>query len=330
MENRSPNAGTGFTPEIPLIRMWNCQQIPIKIQLGDKTLFAPTLWLQVREVGLDDEDPPVPELLPPADPLQVGSQGFLIRSLRITGKQPVLKKQGNYLCYISSRYLRYYIDMRMSFAEYKAKFSSKTRSTLNRKIRKYTDYCGGEISWKVYKDVGEMPEFFRLARAVSETTYQEKLLDAGLPDSDRFIIEMEQLAAQGRVRGFILFHENRPVSYLYCPITDGIVIYAFLGYDPGYMDFSVGTILQWLALEHLFAEKSFRFFDFTEGQSDHKKLFSTHGIQCANVFFLRSNLHNMVLLNSQKAVDHFSRLIGEKLHRLGLKTTVRRLMRFGR
>jgi hypothetical protein len=310
--------------------MWNYQQVPIKIQLGDKTLLAPQLWLQVREAGLDDESPPVSELIPPADALQRDSQGFLIRSLRIAGPQPILRRRNGYLCYVSSQYPRYYIDMHQSFSEYKGKFSSKTRSTLNRKIRKYTDYCGGEISWKVYKDVSEMSEFFRLARAVSETTYQEKLLDAGLPASGRFIIEMEQLAAQGRVRAFILFHENQPVSYLYCPITDGIVIYAFLGYDPRYMDFSVGTILQWLALEHLFAEKSFRFFDFTEGQSDHKKLFSTHGIQCANVFFLRSNLHNMVLLHSQKAVDHFSRLIGEKLHRLGLKTTVRRLMRFGR
>lgn len=303
--------------------------MPIKLQLGDTTLLAPNLWLQVRQVGLDDEDPPVPELVPPADPLQVGSQGFLIRSLRVTGKQPVLKKQGDYLCYVSSRYLRYYIDMRMSFAEYKAKFSSKTRSTITRKIRKYTDYCGGEISWRVYKDVGEMPEFFRLARAVSETTYQEKLLDAGLPDSDRFIIEMEQLAGQGRVRGFILFHENRPVSYLYCPVIDGIVIYAFLGYDPDYMSFSVGTILQWLALEHLFTENLFRFFDFTEGQSDHKRFFATDNIQCANVFFLRCSLRNMALLQTQRAMGHFSQLIGDKLDQLGLKSKVKKMMRFG-
>ncbi|HEY6044827.1 MAG TPA: GNAT family N-acetyltransferase, partial [Nitrosospira sp.] len=271
----------------------------------------------------------VPELVPPADPLQVGSQGFLIRSLRVTGKQPVLEKQGDYLCYVSSRYLRYYIDMRMSFAEYKAKFSSKTRSTITRKIRKYTDYCGGEISWRVYKDVGEMPEFFRLARAVSETTYQEKLLDAGLPDSDRFIIEMEQLAGQGRVRGFILFHENRPVSYLYCPVIDGIVIYAFLGYDPDYMSFSVGTILQWLALEHLFTENLFRFFDFTEGQSDHKRFFATDNIQCVNVFFLRCSLRNVALLQTQRAMGHFSQLIGDKLDQFGLKSKVKKMMRFG-
>ncbi len=72
--------------------------------------------------------------------------------------------------------------------------------------------------WKVYKAPGEMPEFFRLARAVSKITYQEKLLDAGLPDSEEFRHEMERLAQQGRVRGFILFYQNKPVSYLYCPV----------------------------------------------------------------------------------------------------------------
>ncbi len=308
---------------------WQYQKVPIKLQLGDTTLFAPDLWLQVREVGLDGEDLPVSQLLPPADPLQPGSQGFLIRSLRITNKQPVLKKRGNYLCYIPSRYPRYYIDMQMSFAEYKAKFSAKTRSTLNRKIRKYTDYCGGEISWKTYKDVSEMAEFFRLARTVSATTYQEKLLDAGLPDSEKFYREMEQLARHGCARGFILFHGSRPVSYLYCPISNGVVIYAFLGYDPSYMNFSVGTILQWIALEQLFAEASFRYFDFTEGQSDHKRLFATNHVQCANVFFLRSSFRNIVLLYGQRAVSHFSQLFGDLLDQFGLKSRVKKMMRFG-
>lgn len=311
--------------------MWNCHQVPIKIQFGDKTLLAPKLWLQVREAGLDDENPPVSELTPPADTLQPNSQGFLIRSLRIAGSHPVLRRRNGYLCYVSSQYARYYIDMRMSFVEYKAKFSGKTRATISRKIRKYSDYCGGEISWKAYKDVNEIVEFFRLARAVSATTYQEKLLDAGLPESETFYLEMEQLARQGRLRGFILFHGSRPVSYLYCPVTPNrIVIYAFLGYDPNYMNFSVGTILQWLALEHLFEENSFLFFDFTEGQSDHKKLFATHNVLCANVFFLRDNLRNMFLSHTQRSVNQFSKITGDILDQLGIKTTVRRLMRFGK
>ena len=303
--------------------------MPIKLQLGDRTLLASKLWLQVREVGLDDETPPVAEPITPADSLQANSQGFLIRSLRIADKQPTLRAQHDYLCYVSSQHQRYYIDMRQSFEEYKSKFSSKTRSTLNRKVKKYAEHCGGNISWKIYKSAGEMPEFFRYARTVSEITYQEKLLDAGLPDSEEFLGEMEQLAQQGHARGFILFHEDKPVSYLYCPVYNGVLIYAFLGYDPGYMNYSVGTVLQWLALEHIFEERLFRFFDFTEGQSEHKKLFATHSVQCANVFFLRNNLRNKALLYSQRAVDDFSRLAGDTLNQLGLKSKVKKMMRFG-
>ena len=308
---------------------WSCKSVPIKIRLGDKTLFAPKLWLQVREVALDDESALVAEPEPPIEALHAGCQGFLIRSLGVVGRQPVFRRQAGYLCYVPSQYPRYYIDMRQSFAEYKNKFSSKTRSTLNRKVRKYAEYCGGEISWRAYKDGHEMPEFFRLARAVSRITYQEKLLDAGLPDSEEFLQEMKRLAEEGRVRGFILFHQDRPVSYLYCPIDNGVLIYAFLGYDPEYMNLSAGTVLQWLALEYLFEERSFRFFDFTEGESEHKKLFATHSVQCANVFFLRSNLRNKFLLHSQKAFDDFSKFAGNALHQLGIKTMVRKLMRFG-
>lgn len=301
--------------------------MPIKIRLGDKTLLAPELWLQVREVSLDDEAPSVAEPEPPAEALQDDSQGFLIRSLGVVGKQPVLRRRHGYLCYVSSQYPRYYIDMRQSFDEYKSKFSSKTRSTLNRKIRKYAEYCGGGISWRTYTTPDEMDEFYESARAVSRITYQEKLLDAGLPGSKEFRDEMGRRAQQGQVRGFILFHQNRPVSYLYCPINNGVLIYAFLGYDPDYMNHSVGTVLQWLALQHLFEERCFRFFDFTEGQSEHKKLFATHSIQSANVLFLRSSLHNSLLIHAQKALDDFSKMVGDILQRLGIKTMAKKLIR---
>jgi len=308
---------------------WRVSEVPIKLQLGEKTLFAPELRLQVREIGLDDETLPVAEPMPPEDPLSPGNQGFLIRSLRVAGEQPVLARRMGYLCYVPSQHRRYYIDMRLTFEEYRNKFSSKTRSTLNRKIRKFAEHSGGEISWKVYHHPSEMPDFFRLARAVSKTTYQEKLLDAGLPDSDEFYREMEQLAEQGCVRGFILFHNDQPVSYLYCPIHNKVVIYAHLGYDPAYMDYSVGTVLQWLALEYLFGERAFHFFDFTEGQSEHKKLFATHHVQCANVFFLRSNMRNLLLLGSQRVVDNFSKLAGDTLDQFGLKSKIKKMIRFG-
>jgi len=309
---------------------WRYQSVPMKFQLGDQTLFAPLLKLQVREGGLVEEARAVAEPEPPADPLEPESQGFLIRSLPVSVEQPKLTRRGGYLCYVPSQFRRYYIDLRQSFDEYKQRFSSKTRSTLQRKVKKYAEHCGGSISWKAYKTVEEMPEYFRHARTISAKTYQKKLLDAGLPDSEDFYRELESLAGENRVRAYILFDGGRPVSYLYCPVHDGVLIYQYLGYDPEYMKYSVGTVLQWLALESLFDEGCFRLFDFTEGESDHKRLFATHGLLCANVFFLKPSLRNIILLQGHGLTDAFSAWVGNTLNRLGLKARIRKLLRFGR
>lgn len=177
---------------------------------------------------------------------------------------------------------------------------------------------------------GEMREFFQLARAVSKLTYQERLLDAGIPDSEDFIREAEMLAAEQRVRAYILFDGNRPVSYLYCPVHDGILIYSYLGYDPEYMQMSVGTVLQWLALEQLFNEARFRGLDFTEGQSEHKRLFATHQRQCANVFLVKRTFRNRIIIYSHLLINGFSEWLGATLDRLGVKARVKRFLRFAR
>lgn len=309
---------------------WTYRKVTIKFQLGDKTLFAPKLRLQTREVGLSGNVIPTAQPLPPGQALQAGSQGFLIRSLPVTAHQPRLRRCAGYLCYVPSQYQRYYIDLNQSFDDYKKQFSSKTRSTITRKVKKYAEHCNGELDWRAYTRPDEMAEFFRLARSVSAKTYQEKLLDAGLPDSPEFAANLKNLAATDQLRAYILFDRGEPVSYLCCPCHDEVLIYEYLGYDPNYMKLSVGTVLQWLALESLFAERRFQLFDFTEGESDHKRLFATHSVQCANVFFLRSTLRNQLLLRAHMGVASASARLGKLLDLLGLKVRIKKLIRFGR
>lgn len=309
---------------------WHYRLVSLKFQLGDKTLFASRLGLQVADCAFIDGADPVADPAPPEDRLEAGSEGFLIRSLPVSCALPALQKKNNFYRYISSQYQRYFIDLRQSFAGYKQQFSAKTRSTINRKVSKYAAHCGGKLVWKVYKTQEEAPEFFLLARAISVKTYQERLLGAGLPDTDEFRADLLILAREGRLRAFILFDGDLPVSYLYCPARDGVLTYQYLGYDPAYLKHSVGTVLQWLALEHLFGETCFDLFDFTEGQSDHKRLFATHSIRCANIFFLRASLRNFILLQSHRNTDRLSRRIGDTLERMGWKAKIKKLIRFAR
>ena len=43
---------------------------------------------------------------------------------------------------------------------------------------------------------------------------------------------MVELARRDLVRGFILFHGDNPIAYLYTPAPDGFLVYEYLGYDP--------------------------------------------------------------------------------------------------
>lgn len=310
--------------------IWEYRRVPFKFQLSDLTLFSITCPMQVRAVRLIDRTSPAESLVPPTDPLTADSQGFSVRSLRIATEQPSVSTSGDYLCYTQLQYFHCFIDLGLSFEDYQKKFSSKTRSTISRKIKRYTEHCGGSILLKIYKTRADMQEFFQLAREVSKKSYQEKLLDAGIPDSEEFVREMERLAGIDRLRAYILFDGPRPVSYLYCPVENGVLIYAYLGYDPEYLKMSVGTVLQWLAVEQIFDESCFTFFDFTEGQSDHKRLFATNEVRCANVIFLKKSLRNKTLIYSHLFMGRLSRWLGDSLTKLGVKARIKHFIRFKR
>lgn len=309
---------------------WQFRTVPFKFQLSDLTLFSIGLPLQVRAERLSDRTAPVVAVTPPVDELQPGSQGFVVRGLPVAQSLPALDQRDGWLFYVPQEYRHCFIDLTIGYDSYLAKFSSKTRSTITRKVRKWAEHSGGTIDWRTYSKPEDIDAFFDLAVPLSKRTYQDRLLDAGLPDTPAFRDEGRKLAAQDQVRGYILFHKGQPVSYIYCPVEEGVLSYAYVGYHPDYMKLSVGTVLQWLAVEQLYGEDKFRIFDFTEGESDHKRLFATDERLCANVFMVRKSLRNQLLVRAHRTMDRFSGWLGDVVERAGLKARIKRLLRFAR
>ena len=308
---------------------WQLREVPLKFGIGDRVIMAHSLPLQVFSVKLSDAEGPADTGQPPRDPLLPGSQGYYCRAQPVTDPLPRRSRIDDWIRYVTSQYVHYYIDMSCGLEAYRAKFSSKTRSTIGRKVRKFQDHCQGKLDWRVYDRVDQMHEYYRLARQVSTRTYQEKLLDAGMPAEPGYLAKLIEDASHQRVRGYLLFDGERPVAYLHCPIRDDSYVYAYLGYDPDYMRLSAGTVLQWLAFEDLFGRPAARFFDFTEGQSEHKRLFATHERRCANVMFVRATLQNRLWLGLHGMAQDASSGLGRVAARWGLKARVRRMLRFG-
>lgn len=298
---------------------WEKRNVPLSFRLGEVTLAKPTIRLLVNTLHFTElKSPALPEL--PA-----GVRGALIPSFPVEARKPRLRLREGRLRYVFSQYERFFVDLEQTPDDYLAAFSSKSRSTLKRKVKKFAKLCGGEIDWREYGTPEEMEDYYRMARSVSEKTYQERLLDVGLPAGEGFREEMQRLAERGEVRGYLLFHEEKPVAYFYTPVRDGIVRYEYLGYDPEYGKHSPGVVLQWLLLEKLFVDEKARLFDFLEGETQHKSFFSTGSRLCADLYYFKPS--SFALVFSHMTVERLSAGIGFVLEKLGIKSAIRKLIR---
>jgi CelD/BcsL family acetyltransferase involved in cellulose biosynthesis len=200
-------------------------------------------------------------------------------------------------------YRRYYIDMAGDYDEYLARFSGKTRSTLRRKQRKLADEFGGTLEVTEHRTPAEIEAFLQQALPLSARTYQARLLDAGLPEDDISQTTMLAKAEAGEMRCYLLRARGKAIAYLSLPVEGETLVYAHLGYDPDWAQFSPGTVLQMHALESLFAEQRYRWFDFTEGEGAHKAMFGTGSVECASFLLLKGDVSNRLLLGSLAAFD---------------------------
>lgn len=231
--------------------------------------------------------------------------------------------------YIPASYQRYWVALEGTFDTYLKKFSAKSRNTLMRKIKKFAEFCGGKIDWQEYQQPDEMLDFYQLALSVSKKTYQERLLDCGLPASEDFRNNMIALAKIGNARGYILFHQHTPIAYIFCPVYDSIALYEYVGHDPEYQRWSPGTLLQYFALQAMFSSENIKIFDFTEGEGAHKAFFATHSQYCADIYYFRRTASNALRIMLHASSDGLSRVIVESLDRLGVKAAVKKLIRSG-
>lgn len=255
-----------------------------------------------------------------------GPDGVRVLSAPLAAIPTILATFPGHVAGARQEYRRHYIDMDLGFEGYMARFSGKTRSTLRRKARKLAEETGG-YSVSEHRTPAEIARFLDLALPLSAKTYQARLLDAGLPEAPAARAAMLEAAERGRMRCFLLRAGGEPIAYLALPVAGRTLVYAHLGHDPAWARLSPGTVLQMEALERLFAEGRYRWFDFTEGEGAHKELFGTDAVACASFVLLRPTLANRALLDARAAFDKLASEGKRLAARSGALGPIRQLLR---
>jgi CelD/BcsL family acetyltransferase involved in cellulose biosynthesis len=255
--------------------------------------------------------------------------GLVIRSQPVLSRPPRRAKSADAIIYTPDTYRHYYADITRSFEEYLSHFSSKSRATLRRKVKNFEQECGGRLDLREYRTPAELTQFHSIALRLASQTYQARLLHAALPDTPRFKQEMADLGARGAVYAFLLMKGDVPAAYAFCPISNGAVIYRYVGYAPEFADLSAGTVLQYLIFQRLCGQVDLTIFDFTEGEGEQKRFFSTGSMLCADVYYLRKTARHSAIVLGHCACESISGGVGRTLERFGLKARFQRWLRRG-
>jgi len=298
--------------------------LPLKFQIGARTLASIRRDLVRVPVDLAGA---IAGSLPALPPLDRAADGYLVTSLPLEQRAALLRAAPGMIAFVRQTYARRYADLRGGFDAYCEGLSGNTRSGIKRKAKKVAAASGGQLDIRRFSTSAELRDFHEVARTLALTTYQEKLMGAGLPDTPDFVQRMYAMAAAGDVRAWLLYVGGEPAAYLYCPIHEGTVIYEFVGQDPRFNDLSVGAVLQVEALRDLFGEGGLVRFDFTEGDGQHKRQFATGSVECCDVLLLRATAANRLAVAALRAFDGTVSLAKGAVQRFGLQGMAKKVRR---
>ena len=153
------------------------ETVALRIDVAGRTLGHVRRRLRVVPHALDRLLAEDTGDVPPA-----GRDGWLLRSLPQAHLPAWAALGDGWLVAVRQRYPRHYIPMAgMGFDDWWQGFSSKTRSTLTRKARRLAEQFDGGFSVRAYRTATEMADFMAIAGALSDRTYQARLMQAGLP-----------------------------------------------------------------------------------------------------------------------------------------------------
>lgn len=265
--------------------------------------------------------------LPQLPPLPEAAQGYIVTSLPEDRLEAMTYASGGMIGFVRQRYNRYFADLTGSYDAYLASLSSNARQGVKRKAKKVAQASGGQLDVRRFRTPAELQVFHGIARGIAVNTYQEKLMGEGLPGTPEFVRTMLEKAAADEVRAWLLYIGGEPAAYLYCPAAGETLIYEYVGHDPAFNELSPGAVLQMEAFRDLFEEGRFARFDFTEGEGQHKRQYSTGAVACLDLLLLRPSLANRA---ATTALGGFNRVVasGKSLvEAVGLEKFSKRLRR---
>jgi hypothetical protein len=225
------------------------------------------------------------------------------------------------------RGIHHLVDLPRSMDEYRARFSSKTRSTWTRKGRKLESDCG-PLSLRVYTRPDQVIELLNAVEPVSRLTYHYHLLGRNLSAGNlQFVNNLTRWAQRGWLRSYMLFAGERPIAYTIGSLARRRFSYDLPGYDPSTSASSPGILLLLRMIEDMIQSNVADVLDFGGGHADYKALLATRSFPEISALLVRRRPYAQGIAYLQRGMIAGAHGVAQVMDRFDLKSRIKNWMR---
>lgn len=210
----------------------------------------------------------------------------------------------------------YWLNLGGSFEQYLATKSGKTRSNLRRHMRDLRDQYGEVILHRTTAE-DQVGPFLRQAKAVSEKSWQHRLLGERIGSGEYGEDSLADLARRGVLRSYLLTAGDRPCAFVFGHQHDKVFQYAEIGFDESLPpSASPGKVLLYLLIEDLCKHDPPVVLNFGVGDAQYKQHFGNgHGTDAAVTLCRRTAMNYLRLAAHSgfySAVDLVKKVVRRK------------------
>lgn len=207
---------------------------------------------------------------------------------------------------------------------YWQKFSSKTRQTFRRKLKKF-----GRTHLQRVEDISQVADFLQAAHQISLHTWQTRQFGLRVRNDEAELARFCELARLGLLRCYLWYVEDQAVAFTIGFQDHGRFYYEEVGYLPEFARFSPGQMMLTQMIDDLIAHHRAEWFDFGGGDADYKELFATHSSRSGTVWLFPPSLGGAAVHSYLQTSQSLRRTARQLLTRYGNATRWRQWVRYG-
>jgi hypothetical protein len=212
-----------------------------------------------------------------------------------------------------------------NYKQVHGQLSANLREQIRRKKKKINADFPGRAEFICYTLASEMEIAIPHIEEIARKSYQRGL-GVGFSDTESMRRRLQFCAAKGWLRAYVAYLGGQPAGFSIGTICNKTYTSDFLGFDPQYREYSVGTVLQSVLLERC-CQEGVEVIDFSAGHADYKKRFGNATMTVARVYVFAPHFKG-VYLNSVKTLAAGANKVGKYiLSTAGFLPKMRRALR---